>query len=166
MKRSCIVLAIGWFISVGCAGCVPTPTTTTHQICADTWASATVWEDLNHNGLREENEPPLSGICIDLEVPWLPYTKEATGCSFRTNETGTWSSSDYVAGYCGAAERVESGLAAQCRQVSISVLPPPGYVVTTATTVKDCRAEFGLVQLSTPQTGPTDIPTVTPSSPQ
>ena len=135
-------------VAVALSGCASTPAAS--EVCGDAVATAAVWDDLNGNGRHEENEPGLPDICIDVTLAGEPHPKNADTRCTRTDENGNWSSSGFVAGYCGTPEQAQAEIAAQCRQVSIAVFPPPDYVTTTATSVQGCSAEFGLVRTTTP----------------
>ncbi len=156
-----LILLLFAFLYTGCgrgstsdpqAGISPQPV-----ICADNYAAAFVWEDLNANGVQDEGEPPLPNVCVAYgdsslseQTEWVPGWCGQNGLEGRpealTDENGEWHTSSFVAGKCAAPEEVGRLMEIECNKVSIMAFPGPGYRVTTKEKVQGCRAEFGVVR--------------------
>jgi hypothetical protein len=101
----------------------------------DAGAFVRVWHDLNADGIRDNNEPPLSNVCVwggyassyRLFRSWSDICKNQY---FMTDSNGEWS--EFFAG-------------GRCSEIYILVNPPAGYRPTTPLTVNSCSAEFGFV---------------------
>ncbi len=161
-RRPCwLILLLFAFLCAGCSRMAKSSpriiTSEPGPMCADANASAFVWEDLNANGVRDEGEPPLAGVCIAVgrqpmtgQEDWIPGWCGQAGTQANkgalTNAEGKWWSSSFVAGACGEPEEVAESMKSQCNSVYIMALPGPGYRVTTEEWVRGCQAEFGVVR--------------------
>lgn len=150
MRLNTIILMLLLLTWTGCSG---SSSDSGSKMCADGGATVLTWEDLNGNGVREEGEPPLSSVCVDASSA-SNYDKaaleerckqawEEDQSRMLTSENGEWGSG-FLIGACGSEDEVKAEMDAQCKQVSIFVIPPPGYQVTTANQATGCQAEFGL----------------------
>lgn len=124
------------------------------QLCGDNQAEAYTWEDNNSNGINENDEPPLAGVCIsaryfgneellDNDYCYKPRKPSAT---LYSRDNGFWISSNVAFGGCYTTlekERKETEEKDQCRRIFITAFTPPGYIPTTPIEVNDCRAKFG-----------------------
>jgi hypothetical protein len=113
------------------------------QMC-DGVVSPNAWLDTNRNGLVDEGEKPLAGVCI-----WSNFNGKPSipcGPTFLTDSLGRWqggddpSEMDFMPGTC-------------CNEIWIYAFQPNGYQATTPLKVNNCVARFGFVSL---------LPTSTP----
>jgi hypothetical protein len=142
MNRLAVVLAMLIMLAV-VAGCSATTATvrpaqqSEEYLCADGIATVYVWEDLNGNGLRDD-EPGLAGVVISVG-----------GESGVTDTDGLWRSG-LVVGACGSSDEVRASMDAQCQSLCVSASPPPGYAPTTENGVYGCNVRFGFRRANTP----------------
>lgn len=129
------------------------PTVTVGIMCSDYYATAFAWEDLDSDGVRDESEPPLAGVCISAVHEWDVDTNFPSICyenkyvSVYTDANGQWWSPDFMAGGCYPLDQQRVRIAQQCSQIVITAYPLDGYEATTETTVIGCEAEFGFKRL-------------------
>jgi hypothetical protein len=102
----------------------------------DGQASVITWLDKNANGIREQNEPPMPGVCI-----WSGYGTDSIiqnysdPCKFSynafTDEHGLWG--QFLPG-------------GSCDTFYVFAKAPDGYQPTTDLASDSCSAEFGFVE--------------------
>jgi hypothetical protein len=102
----------------------------------DGQASVTAWLDKDANGIKETDEPPLSGVCI-----WTGYRPDSIiqnysdPCKFSdsavTDEQGNW------------GEFLPGG---SCDSIYVFAKAPEGYQPTTDLASNGCSAKFGFVE--------------------
>jgi hypothetical protein len=107
---------------------------------SDGVARVTAWLDSNANGIRDQGEPPLPGVCI-----WYGYRPDskiqdyADPCQFEdhdaTDEQGQWGL--FLPG-------------GSCDIVYVFAKPPTGFQPTTDLASNGCSAQFGFVQEGIP----------------
>lgn len=117
-------------------------------VCGDRMAHADAWEDLDADGQRDPNEPPLAGVCIGtVDNPARLQRFCQPGESVRfTNQEGRWHSAGFVAGGCSMFDDLEQRIVSQCARLAISAIAPQGYRATTPVTTRGCDAQFGFVK--------------------
>jgi hypothetical protein len=108
----------------------------------DAGAYVETWQDDNADGYRDEDEPPLGGVCV-----WAGYSLTTSeeyiyhafstwdaicdGDGHRTDENGEWG--DFFPG-------------GRCSEIRILAMVPEGYRATTATAVRGCEVQYGFVE--------------------
>lgn len=106
-------------------------------IMFDAGAYIIVWHDINGDGLREEDEPLMPGICV-----WAGYDP------YYLSEEGAWekvcSNSYYLTREDGSWDDFFPG--GRCVEVNNAIFVPEGYSATTPTEAIGCAVEFGLIQ--------------------
>ncbi len=125
-------------------------------MCIDVSSFATVWNDINSDGIKTDDESPIRDVCVyarytdgrDKDTNWYITQCEdhtATHNSGFTNDEGEWLS-NFMAGGCGISkDELEISIQKQCDGISISIVVPDGYSPSTPTTTTGCEATFGLV---------------------
>jgi hypothetical protein len=94
-------------------------------------AEIITWDDQNQNGIREENEKRLPGVCVNsgLLAEGSDYVSEYYDyCILKTNKNGE-STIDFHIG--------------PCWQIYNIVIPPDGYTPTTPNYSIGCKTEVG-----------------------
>ena len=168
--RHCILFMIFLAITLACGqigskpivtptpSITPTPTSTATPesvMCADNVAVAFAWEDLDADGVRDSDEPPLAGVCIQAhreegpDKDWPSKCAQKENPSMYSDSSGMWWS-DFMFGHCGAAQEIDREMAKECKRIHITAYPPDDYKATTDTTINNCEAAFGFAKLSTP----------------
>jgi len=113
---------------------------TVHGI-GDGMAEITTWQDINANGIREKNEPPLSGVCVGYGYSLDSLIQEQqenscqTGHYFSTDRNGRWG--EFLPG-----ENCTGG-------IYVYALAPSGYLYTTDMVKEGCSGDFGFTKNST-----------------
>ena len=129
----------------------PIPTGTPDSVvCDDGFGIAFAWEDLDSDGQFDENEPPLSGVCVTSyaastgdETPDERCYKDDSPKELYTDQAGMWRT-PYMMGSCGTAEENSTAIAEQCNAHVTVASPPKGYVATTEMVSSGCGAHFGI----------------------
>jgi len=119
------------------------------RVLCDAQSSGSAWVDLNGNGILEEDDPPLGGVCIwsDLSVNSFEAMISRGICEsprHLTGEEGDWAG-EFYAGSCGD-------------DLYVFALAPEGYQATTPQVIHSGNASFGFAPPGLlPQT---DLPTI------
>jgi hypothetical protein len=108
-------------------------------VASDAGADVYTWEDLNCNKVPDEGEPPLAGVCVELEddirVPTPSISPKDCG-SWITNEEG----------------HLTTGIVAStCNEIFVAVISPDGYQPTTNVVNIGCSQQFGFAKESSCQ---------------
>jgi len=100
---------------------------------ADASGGGVAWEDLNCNGVKDPDEPPLAGVCMwtsEFANEPTPSAEECASESFQTDSEGMGGGFWY------------SGVS--CNDVFVFAQAPEGYDPTTDTVANQaCWNEFG-----------------------
>ncbi len=104
----------------------------------DGQASIITWLDLNANGVKDLDEPPLSGVCIWAD--YLPHfytvnTDNVCRYSPTTDENGEWG--QFLPG-------------GRCEDFYVTAIATEGYEPTTDMVSNSCSAQFGFVKNVSP----------------
>ena len=104
----------------------------------DGQASVSVWLDKNANGIRDQNEPPLPGVCIwSSDYIASVIQNYSDPCQFSdydvTDKKGLWGK--FLPG-------------GSCETYYVFAKAPEGYQPTTDLASNGCSAQFGFVENS------------------
>jgi hypothetical protein len=101
--------------------------------CGDAFGGGVAWEDLNCNGVKEPDEPPLAGVCMWSSTYTSAPTPSAEDCAKEYLHTDS-------EGMGGAFW--QPGMS--CNDVFVFAQAPEGYDPTTDTVANQaCWNEFG-----------------------
>jgi hypothetical protein len=132
------------------------PTIVEGLMCTDGYVTASAWEDLDSDGIRDAGEPPLKGVCISADYKDFTNDDFPSICyehkyeNIYTDATGEWRSPGFMIGGCGTRSQLATEAVQQCQNIVFAAYPLSGYQTTTETTVIGCKADFGYKKLPNP----------------